>query len=51
MITAETLDESTPEEARPTGADIVAASNANKDTVEIVQTSLLDSEEGSTSGS
>ncbi|MHA2192651.1 MAG: hypothetical protein ACXAAR_04415 [Candidatus Thorarchaeota archaeon] len=51
VITAETLDESTPEEARPTGADIVAASNANKDTVEIVQTSLLDSEEGSTSGS
>ncbi|MHA2208588.1 MAG: hypothetical protein ACXABV_05410 [Candidatus Thorarchaeota archaeon] len=51
VITAKTLDESTPEEANPTGADIVAASNANKDSVEIVQTSLFESEEGRTSGS
>jgi hypothetical protein len=51
VIIAETVDESTPEEEMPTSADIVAASNANKDSVEIVQASLFDSEEGSSSGS
>jgi hypothetical protein len=51
VITAETVNESTPEEEMSTGPDIVAASNANKDSVEIVQASLFDSEEGSSSGS
>lgn len=50
-ITAETVDESSHEEETPTDADIVAASNANKDSVEFVQASLFDSEEGSSSGS
>jgi hypothetical protein len=51
VITAETVHESTHEEEMPTGAESVAASNANKDSVEIVQASLFDSEEGSSSGS
>ncbi|MFW9967187.1 MAG: hypothetical protein ACFFEA_08530 [Candidatus Thorarchaeota archaeon] len=51
VITAETVDESTPEEELPRGADIVAAINANKKSMEIVQTSLFDQEEGSSSGS
>ncbi|MHA2310229.1 MAG: hypothetical protein ACXADF_01980 [Candidatus Thorarchaeota archaeon] len=46
VIKAETVNESTPEEEIPTGADIVAASNAKQDSVEFVQASLLDSEEG-----
>ncbi|MHA2355351.1 MAG: hypothetical protein ACXADC_09270 [Candidatus Thorarchaeota archaeon] len=46
VIKAETISESTPEEEIPTGADIVAASNAKQDSVEFVQASLLDSEEG-----
>ncbi len=51
VILAESVDESTPDEEMPTGADIVAASNAKKDSAEFVQVSLLDSEEGSPSGS
>jgi len=51
VITAETADDSTPEEEFPRGADIVAAINVNKKSVEIVQTSLFDQEEGSSSGS
>jgi hypothetical protein len=48
--TAETVDESTPEKEIPRGADIVAAINVNKKSVEIVQTSLFDQEEGTSSG-
>ena len=51
VITAETIDESTPEEEVSTGADIVAASNASKESTELVQGVLFDFEEGSSSGS
>ncbi|MFW9888370.1 MAG: hypothetical protein ACFFER_09320 [Candidatus Thorarchaeota archaeon] len=50
-ITAEKTDESTPEEEIPNGADIVTASNASKESTEVVQVSLFDFEEGSSSGS
>ncbi|MHA2067656.1 MAG: hypothetical protein ACXABY_25105, partial [Candidatus Thorarchaeota archaeon] len=46
VITAETVDESTPEDKIPTGADIVEASNAKQESAEFVQASLFDSEEG-----
>ncbi|MFX1272473.1 MAG: hypothetical protein ACFFAX_12380 [Promethearchaeota archaeon] len=50
IIEAQTIDESTPEEEIPTGADIVSASNAGKEPSKIVQASLFDFEEGSSSG-
>ncbi|MFW9911424.1 MAG: hypothetical protein ACFFEU_03080 [Candidatus Thorarchaeota archaeon] len=51
VITAETVDESTPEAETPTEADIAAASNASKESTELVQASLFDFEEGNSSGS